>query len=303
MNLEALVSTLGSRDDRRVADQGIVDTRVWDQVGLELVQVDVESTVEAQGRGNGRHDLSNQAVEMLVARAGDIQVSSADIVDGFVINQEGTIGVLNGAVGREHGIVRLNNRGGDTRSRVDSELELALLSIVGREALEKESAETRAGATAEGVEDQEALQRVAVVCEPPLASRFIWFHDTHHSCQAAVVRTGNTSNSVNDIVHHFLANGVVSASIVVGSILLAADQQFRVEELAISTSADLVDGGRVKIDKDGSGNIFPAAGLGEERLERASITNFLGIGIRATVLPEAMLEEVPSMTISRNKTE
>ena len=35
--LEALVAALGGADDRRVADQGVVDSGVWDQVGLELV--------------------------------------------------------------------------------------------------------------------------------------------------------------------------------------------------------------------------------------------------------------------------
>lgn len=47
MDLEALVSTLGSRNDRGIADDGIVDARVWDQVGLELVQVHVEGTVKS----------------------------------------------------------------------------------------------------------------------------------------------------------------------------------------------------------------------------------------------------------------
>lgn len=164
MDLEALVSTLGGRDDGCVADQGVVDTGVRDQVGLELVQVDVESTVEAQRGGDGRDDLSNQAVEVLVARAGDVQIPSADVVDGLVVDQEGAVGVLDGAVGGEHGVVRLNNGGRDTRGRVDSKLELALLSVVGGETLEEEGTETGASATTEGVEDQEALEGVAVVC-------------------------------------------------------------------------------------------------------------------------------------------
>jgi len=53
MNLEALVGALGSRDDRGVTDQGIVDTRIGDQVGLELVEIDVEGTIETQRRGDG----------------------------------------------------------------------------------------------------------------------------------------------------------------------------------------------------------------------------------------------------------
>ena len=47
-DLEALVSDLGRRNDGCVTDQRVVDTRVRDKVGLELVQVDVERTVESQ---------------------------------------------------------------------------------------------------------------------------------------------------------------------------------------------------------------------------------------------------------------
>lgn len=48
-----LVGGLGSGDDRSVGNQREVDTRVRDKVGLELVQVNVEGTVEAEGGGDG----------------------------------------------------------------------------------------------------------------------------------------------------------------------------------------------------------------------------------------------------------
>lgn len=51
-----LVSGLGSRDNGRVGDQREVNTRVRDQVGLELVQIDVEGSIETQGRGDRRHN-------------------------------------------------------------------------------------------------------------------------------------------------------------------------------------------------------------------------------------------------------
>ncbi len=47
LDFEALVGRFIARYDWCVADEGIVDTRVWYQVGLELVQVDVESAVES----------------------------------------------------------------------------------------------------------------------------------------------------------------------------------------------------------------------------------------------------------------
>lgn len=144
---------LCSRNDGGVADQGVVNTRVGHQVGLELVEIDVEGTVEAERRSNRRHDLSDQAVEVLVARAGDVQVPSANVINSFVVDQERAVRVLDGAVRREHRIVRLDNGGRDAGRRVDGELELALLSVVRRETLEEEGTETGARAATERVED------------------------------------------------------------------------------------------------------------------------------------------------------
>ena len=72
MDLEALVGTLGSRNDGRVADEGVVDARVRDEIRLELVEIDVESTIEAEGRRDGADDLGNETIEMLRAGARDV---------------------------------------------------------------------------------------------------------------------------------------------------------------------------------------------------------------------------------------
>ena len=163
-HLEALMGALLGRDDRRVTDQRVVDTRVWDQVGLELVQVHVEGTVEAQARGDRADNLSNQAVEVLVVGTGNVQAAPANVVDSLVVDKERAVRVLNGAVGRKDGVVGLDDRGGDARSRVDGEFELALLAVVGREALKQEGTESGTSTTTKRVEDEESLERRAVVC-------------------------------------------------------------------------------------------------------------------------------------------
>lgn len=84
----------------------------------------------------------------------------------------------------------------------------------------------------------------------------------------------------------------MTTSIVVGRILLAADQQLGVEERAVTAGADLVDGGGVEIDKDGSGHIFAAAGLAKEGLVGAWVAGILDIGVGATIWSETVLEEV-----------
>jgi hypothetical protein len=103
------VRALLGRDDRRITDQRIVDARVRDQVGLELVQVDVKRAVEPQTGGDGADDLSNKAVQVLVVGTGNVQAAAADIIDGFVIDEERAVGVLDGAVGREDSVIGLYN--------------------------------------------------------------------------------------------------------------------------------------------------------------------------------------------------
>lgn len=156
-DLEALVRAPVGGNDGSVADQGVVDTRVRYQVGLELVQVDVERTIEAEGGSNRADDLGDQAVEVLVTRAGDVQVATADVIDSLVVDKEGTVRVLDRAVSRQHSVVGFNNSGRDTGSWVDGELQLALLAILSSQALQEQSTETRTGTTTERVEDQETL--------------------------------------------------------------------------------------------------------------------------------------------------
>lgn len=138
-------------------------TRIRNQVRLELVQVDVEGAIEAERGGNRGNNLSDQTVEMLIGWARDIQVALADIINRLVVDQESTIRVLDGAVRRQDGVVRLNNGSGNARGRVDSKLELALLRKVLRKTLKKERTKSRSSTTAERVENQESLQAGAVV--------------------------------------------------------------------------------------------------------------------------------------------
>lgn len=69
--------------------------------------------------------------------------------------------------------------------------------------------------------------------------------------------TSNTSNAVNDIVDHLLADGVVSTGVVVCSILLATDQKLRVVEVAVATGADLINGEGSRSTKRDRGTYLP----------------------------------------------
>ena len=151
------------------------------QVGLELVKIHIEGAIETQRGRNGGHDLRDEAVEVGQARLRDVQVLLADVVDRLVVNlfhmsanvyvtkratyHEGAVRVLERRVRRENRVVRLDDGVRHLRRRVDAELELRLLAVVGGKALKEKSTETRASSTAKGVEDEEALETGAVISE------------------------------------------------------------------------------------------------------------------------------------------
>lgn len=218
-----------------------MNSGVRDEIGLEFSDINVEGTIESQGSGEGRDNLSNESVQVGVGGSLDIEVSSADIVDSFVVEHDGDVGVLEERVGGENGVVGFNNCGGDLRRRIDGETKLGLLAVIDGESLEKERTKTGTGTTSDGVEDQETLETSAVI--------------------------GELSDSVEAEIDDFLSDGVVTSSEVVGGIFLTGDELFRVEELSVGTSSDFINNGRLKIEEDGSGDVFAGTSLGEEGVE------------------------------------
>ena len=69
---------------------------------------------------------------------------------------------------------------------------------------------------------------------------------------------------VKNQVNNLLANGVVAPGVVVGGVLLAIDQLFRMEELTISSNSGLVNDRWFQVNEDSSWNMFPCSCLREE---------------------------------------
>jgi len=84
----------------------------------------------------------------------------------------------------------------------------------------------------------------------------------------------------------------VTASVVVGSVLLATDEQLGVEKLAVLTGTDLVNWRWVQIDKDGAWHVLAAASLGEESLVGAAFDKVGRVGIGAAVGLQSVFEQV-----------
>ena len=76
-----------------------MDTRIGDQVGLELSNIDVKGTIESEGSSERRDNLSNKSVQVGVGGSLNVEVTTADVIDSLVVEHDGNIGVLEEGVG------------------------------------------------------------------------------------------------------------------------------------------------------------------------------------------------------------
>merc|ERR1712061_146188 len=214
--------------------------------------------------------MGDEAVRGGVGGSLDIEVTTADIVNGLVVEHDSDIGVLKEGVSGEHGVVGLNDGGGDLGRGVHGEAELGLLAVVDGESLEEERAETRAGTTTDGVEDEEALETSALISE--------------------------LSDTVEAEVNNFLTDGVVTTGEVVGGILLTRDELLGVEELSVGAGTNLIDDGGLEIEEDSAGDVLASTSLGEEGVESIITTTDGLIGGHLTVRLDTVLEaeELPA---------
>jgi hypothetical protein len=76
-----------------------VNTGIRHQVGLEFGDINVKGTVKSQRGGQRGDDLGDESVKVGVGGSLDIELSSADIVNGFVVEHDSNVGVLEERVG------------------------------------------------------------------------------------------------------------------------------------------------------------------------------------------------------------
>ena len=247
-----------------------MDSWVWHQVGLELSDINVESTVESEGGSEGGDNLGNESVQVGVGWSLDVEVSSADIVDGLVVEHDGDIGMLKEGVSGQNGVVWLDNGGGDLWGWVDGETELGLLSVIDGKSLEEERSKTGSSATTDGVEDKESLETSALI--------------------------GELSDSVEAEINNLLTDGVVTTGEVVSGVFLTRDELLWVEELSVGAGSDLIDDGWLEIEEDSAGNVLASTSLGEEGVESVVATTDGLVGRHLTVWLDTVLEaeELPA---------
>ena len=187
---------------------------VRNQIGLELIEIHIQGTIKSKWCSDRADNLANKPIKVGIAGALNVQVTTADVIDSLIVNHKCTVRVLQCSMSCQDRIVGLNHSSCHLRSRIDAELQLRLLAIVNGESFHEQRGESWSSASSKRMKDQEALQSRAVV--------------------------SRLSDPIQDHINHLLADGVVAPGIVVGSIFLAGDELFGVEQLAVSSRADLV---------------------------------------------------------------
>ena len=129
-NWELFVISLFSWDDWSIWWKHKVNSWIRHKVGLEFSDIDVQGTIESEGCSEWWNNLSNESVQVSVGGSFDVQVSSADIVDSFVVEHNGDISVFKKWVGWKNWVVGFNDCSGDLGWGIDGESELGFFTVV-----------------------------------------------------------------------------------------------------------------------------------------------------------------------------
>jgi hypothetical protein len=254
---ELFVVSLLSRDDWCVRRQHKVNTRVRHQVGLELCDIDVQSTIESKRSRQRRDNLCDETIQVGVCWSLNIEVTTADIVQSFVIDLICDIGVFQERVNAQHGVVRFDDGGSDLRARPHSEGDLRLLTVIDGQSFHHQATQTGSSSSSDSVVDHESLKTGTVI--------------------------GQFTDTIQAQIDDLLTDGVVTTSKVVCGIFLTGDQLFRMEQLTVSSGTNLIDHCGLQIDEDGTRNVLSGTGLGEKRVEGIITTSDRLIGWHLTI--------------------
>ena len=174
------------------------------------------------------------------------------------------------------------------RCRIDAELQFALFAVIDRQSLHQQRSETGSGSAAERVEHQETLsvdERIKCtfnrMCKSPRWDLIIVNFFQEQNLKSDTV-FGQAADAIGDDVGNFAADGVVSAGVIVGRVLLARDQLVRMEQLAVGSSAHRVHHRRFQVDEQGARHFLAARCLAEEGAERGLRVRLFALRLRRT---------------------
>jgi len=247
-----------------------MDSWIWHKICLELGNVNIQSTIEAQGCCEGGDNLCQKPVQVRVGGALNVKVSSADVIQGLVVIHDGHISVLEEGVDAKHRIVGLYDGSCNLGASPDCEAQFGLLAVVDGQALEHEASKPTSSASTYCVVNHEPLQACAIVSE--------------------------LADTIQNEIHNFFADCVVTTSEVVRSIFLSCDKLLWMEELPVSPSANFIHNSRLQIDHHAARHMLSCTSLAEKGVKRIITTTDCLVAWHLPIRLDAMLktEKLPA---------
>merc|ERR1719186_1867964 len=92
-----------------------VESRKWYHVDGEFAKVGVQLSRETETSCNSAHGGGYQVVEIAICGCSQLQGAEADIIQGFVVNAECLVGILDQLMHRQRRIIRLHDGVGHFR--------------------------------------------------------------------------------------------------------------------------------------------------------------------------------------------
>jgi len=83
-----------SRDDWSIRGKHEMDSRIRYKIGLEFSDINVKSTIESEGGSKGGDNLRDESVKVGIGWSFNIESSSTDIIDSFVIKHNSNISMF-----------------------------------------------------------------------------------------------------------------------------------------------------------------------------------------------------------------
>ena len=75
------------------------------------------STCLPEGCCDWADNLADHPIQVLIGWPLNAEVSPADVIDGLIVNHEGTVGMFQGGVGSQDGVVGLHDCRADLRMK------------------------------------------------------------------------------------------------------------------------------------------------------------------------------------------
>ena len=116
-NGEGAVLLASSTGQRRESWDEEMQTWEWNHVDSELAEIRIQLTRKPEAGGDTAHGCGHQVVEVSISRGGQLQGSEADVVQGFVVDTECLVGILDKLVDGERSVVRFDNRIGQPSAK------------------------------------------------------------------------------------------------------------------------------------------------------------------------------------------